>query len=163
MQVDVLLEPETQKPKSQDRVRASTPVKANQRIDREMVQRVWEYSRKPREEITARIEELDREWDIERALETKAGVLALSGLVLSVFKGRKWLALPAAVLAAMLQHSITRSSPPVHLLRTLGFRTRREIDAEKNALRMLRGDFDSLNKVSEGNHRAIEALRLNRS
>jgi hypothetical protein len=42
-------------------------------------------------------------------------------------------------------------------------RTRREIEAEKYALRMLRGDFDNLNSVSEETHRAIEALRLSRA
>ena len=42
-------------------------------------------------------------------------------------------------------------------------RTRREIEAEKNALRMLRGDFDKLESISEETHRAIEALRLSRA
>jgi len=44
----------------------------------------------------------------------------------------------------------------------MGIRTRREIDAEKYALRMLRGDFEKLQAVSETSHRAIEAVRLSR-
>ena len=44
-----------------------------------------------------------------------------------------------------------------------GYPTRREIESEKTALRMLRGDFDKLEAVSEETHRAIEALRLSRS
>ena len=41
-------------------------------------------------------------------------------------------------------------------------RTRREIEAEKYAMRLLRGDFDSLKDVADETHRAIEALRLSR-
>jgi hypothetical protein len=48
-------------------------------------------------------------------------------------------------------------------VRAAGVRTRREIEAEKTALRMLRGDFDKLEGVSEETHRAIEALRLSRA
>jgi hypothetical protein len=38
-----------------------------------------------REEITAHIYELDREWDIERRLQANASLLALSGIVLVTF------------------------------------------------------------------------------
>jgi hypothetical protein len=163
MQVDLLFErPMTAAPVS-DRVRLNTPKKFNDRIDEAMMKRVWDYARKSPEELSARIAELDREWDLERVLETGAGALALGGMALSVTKGRLWLILPASVLASLLQHCLTRKSPGATLLRGIGVRTRREIDAEKYALRMLRGDFDKFQEVSEENHRAIEALRVSRS
>jgi hypothetical protein len=162
MQVDALLErPALQAPVS-DRVRQNTPAEVNSRIEQATMKRVWDYAHKPREEITARIQQLDREWDLERVLETGAAGAALTGVVLSGVKSRVWLLLPAAVLASLLQHSITRRSTAVRLVRGLGIRTRREIEAEKYALRMLRGDFEKLQEVSETNHRAIEALRLSR-
>jgi hypothetical protein len=163
MQVDVLLDRPATEARTNDRVRRNTSPEVNNRIDQAMMKRVWEYAKKSREEISTRIGELDREWDVERVLETGAAGLSLGGVFLSILKGRRWLVLPAAVLASLLQHSLTRRSLPVQLIRGAGVRTRREIEAEKTALRMLRGDFDKLEAVSEETHRAIEALRLSRS
>ena len=160
--MDVLLQPAAQSPRKLDRVRNSTPSHVNCRIDQAMMKRIWNYARRSREEITARIEQLEREWDLERVLETNAAGLALSGVLLSAFSSRKWLLLPAAVLATLLQHSLTRTSAPVQLLRRLGIRTRREIESEKYAMRLLRGDFDNLKDISDETHRAIEALRMTR-
>ena len=163
MQLDVLLDRPPPEARTIDRVRLHTPPQVNQRLDQAMMKRVWDYAKKSRAEISARITELDREWDLERVLEAGAAGLSLGGVFLSILKGRRWLVLPAMVLASLLQHSVTRRSLPVQLVRSAGVRTRREIEAEKNALRMLRGDFDKLEAVSEETHRAIEALRLSRS
>lgn len=147
---------------TRDAVRNHSPARFNQRIDQAMMKRVWNYAHKSHDEISARIQELDREWDLERMLETGAGTLALSSVLLSRIKGRLWLLVSASTLALLLQHSLTRTSPLSDALRAFGVRTRREIDAEKNAMRMLRGDFDNFKSVSEESHRAIEALRLSR-
>ena len=163
MQVDVLLDRSAAENRTADRVRRNTAPQINQKIDQAMMKRVWEYAKKSRDEISARIAELDREWDVERVLETSAGALSLGGVLMSIARGRGWLLLPAGVLASMLQHSLTRKSCAVQLIRAAGVRTRREIEAEKYALRMLRGDFDKMQTVSEENHRAIEALRLSRA
>jgi hypothetical protein len=163
MQVDVLLDRPATEARTADRVRLNTPPQFNLKIDQAMMKRVWAYAKRSRAEITTRINELDREWDLERVLETGAAGLSLGGVVMSILKGRHWLVLPAAVLAALLQHSVTRRSLPVQLVRAAGVRTRREIESERTALRMLRGDFDKLEGVSEETHRAIEALRLSRA
>jgi hypothetical protein len=162
MQVDVLLERPGSEPRAQDRVRRNTPARFNQRIDEAMMKRVWEYSRRTPEQISEGIKELDAEWDIERVLETGAGSLAFSGVLLSGFRSRRWLVLSATFLGLLLQHSLTRKGALGKVLRAAGFRTRREIDAEKYALRMLRGDFEPLKSAAEESHRAIEALRLSR-
>ena len=171
MQVDVLMEkPGTNQPggarpsapSQTDQVRRHTPARFNQRIDEATMKRVWQYARQPPATLAARIQELDREWDLERILETGAGTLALSGVLMSGLKSRRWLLVSASVLTLLLQHSLTRTSPLSDALRAFGVRTRREIDAEKYAMRMLRGDFDNLKSVSEETHRAIEALRLSR-
>jgi hypothetical protein len=163
MQLDVLLDRPPPEARTSDRVRRNTSPRFNHRIDQATIKRVWNYAKKSRDEISARITELDREWDLERVLETGAAGLSLGGVLLSVAKGRRWLILPATVLASLLQHSLTRRSLPVQLVRSLGVRTRREIESEKYALRILRGDFDKLTDVSEETHRAIEALRLSRA
>jgi hypothetical protein len=91
--------------------------------------------------IDERIQELEREWDIERTLEANAATVALAGLVLGVAVDRRFLALPAAVSVFLLQHALQGWCPPLPLFRRLGIRTAREIHDEIIALRILRGDF----------------------
>lgn len=126
-----------------DRVRANTYKKINLKIDREIDARVREYAKKSSEEITRRIGELDREWDVERILETNASALAFTGLLLGVTQNRKWLILPGLVLPFLFQHAIQGWCPPLPILREMGVRTRQEIDREKYALKVLRGDFSN--------------------
>ncbi|MGV3772945.1 MAG: hypothetical protein ACO1QB_08590, partial [Verrucomicrobiales bacterium] len=142
--------------------RAHTRPQYNHKIDQDTMKRIWFYSTQSKEVITRRIDQLDCEWDLERILETNAASAALTGLALGMFRSRGWLLIPACVMSFLLQHSMTRKSLPVQMLRKLGIRTRREIEAEKYALKLLRGDFDVIKTVSEDTHRAIEALKLTR-
>jgi hypothetical protein len=82
-----------------------------------------------------RLDELDREWDIERYVETLAPSLTLLGLGLAVTVNRKWLALPFVVQAFFLQHALQGWCPPIPILRRLGVRTADEINDERNAIR----------------------------
>ena len=125
-----------------DRVRAHTSSEVNREIDESIRRRVKAYARKSQGAITNRIEELDREWDIERTLELNASSIALTGLMLGVTKNRKWLIIPGIVLPFLFQHAVQGWCPPLPLLRRLGFRSREEIDREKYALKALRGDFE---------------------
>lgn len=88
--------------------------------------------------IERRLKELDREWDIERALEANAATVALIGLGLGASVDRKWFLLPAVVAGFLLQHAIQGWCPPVPVLRRLGFRTQGEIEYERDALRSAR-------------------------
>lgn len=162
MQVEELLDRPRRAARPRDKVRRYTPARLNHRIDQAMMKRVMQYARKSREELSARIEQLDREWDLERFVEAGAGTLALTGVLMSGLKSRRWLFVSAVTLGALLQHSVTRRSLPVKALRAVGIRTRREIESEKYALRILRGDFDNVRSAGEESHRAIEALRLSR-
>ena len=65
----------------------------------------------------------------------------LVGLGLGAFVDRRWLLLPAAVAAILLQHAVQGWCPPVPVMRRLGIRTQAEIQEEIDALRVLRGDF----------------------
>ncbi|MCF7203465.1 hypothetical protein [Pseudomonas oligotrophica] len=123
-----------------DRVRSSTAATLNREIDRRTDDNIEHYSRLDAPAIRQRIEQLEREWDVERVLEVNASTLALSGLVLGLTVNRKWLALPAVVLPFLLQHGLQGWCPPLPILRHLGVRTRGEIDREKFAL------FDALER-----------------
>lgn len=127
-----------------DRVRANTAPETLREIDSTIEQRIRFYSRQPREVLSQRITELEREWDVERYLETNASSLALTGLVLGLTKSRGFLLLTGGVLSFLLMHGIQGWCPPLPLLRKLGIRTRSEIDREKFALKILRGDFQDL-------------------
>jgi hypothetical protein len=120
-----------------DRVRHSTAPEVNREIDRRTNNNIRRYANSSEEVIHRRIEELDREWDIERTLEVKASTLALTGLLLGVTVNRKWLILPATVLSFLLQHGLQGWCPPLPILRKMGVRTRGEIDREKYELKAL--------------------------
>ena len=126
-----------------DTVRANTDPEVNQKIDSTIEERIRFYATQPRETISKRIEELEQEWDIERFLETNAAGIALGGVVFGLVS-KKWLLLSATVLGFLLQHAIQGWCPPIPLLRKFGIRTRREIDREKYALKILRGDFQAM-------------------
>jgi hypothetical protein len=124
-------------PTSADRVRHSTAADVNREIDRQTNSNIRRYANSSEEVINRRIEELDKEWDVERALEVNASTLALTGLLLGVTINRKWLVLPGVVLSFLLQHGLQGWCPPLPLLRRLGVRTRSEIDREKYELKAL--------------------------
>jgi hypothetical protein len=143
----------TQNVLSHDLVRDKTAAPVNRRIEDAMRDRILIYANKSPEEISRRIAELEDEWDIERWLECNASALSFGGLVFSIFGGKKWLLVPAVVLPMLFYHAVNGWCPPIPLLRRLGIRTQREIDAEIYALRLLRGDFDG------GDNRAQRALK----
>lgn len=128
-------------PKTTHRVTKNTAADVNQEIRRRTEERVAYYAAAGPEAIARRLDELDREWDIERTLEANAATISLVGLTLGAAVDRKWFVLPAVVAGFLLQHAIQGWCPPVPVLRRLGFRTASEIDAERYALKALRGDF----------------------
>ncbi|HRO15521.1 MAG TPA: hypothetical protein PLL33_10845 [Paracoccus sp. (in: a-proteobacteria)] len=127
-------------PATTERVRAHTADEINRRLRDEAVSRLVHLAAHPGR-IGARLKELDREWDIERALETNASALAFAGVALGAAVDRRWLVLPALVTGFLFQHATQGWCPPLPVLRRLGFRTQAEIEAERHALKALRGDF----------------------
>ncbi len=84
--------------------------------------------------IQARLAELDREWDIERAIEAHAATALIVGSALGFGVHRAFLAVPLAVGAFLLQHAVHGWCPPLPVLRRMGFRTEREIEEERERL-----------------------------
>jgi hypothetical protein len=144
-----------------DRVRSNTATQVNERIDAEIAERVKFYAEQPANRISQRIRELEKEWSMERLLETNASTLALMGIVLAATANKKWLWLSGGVLGFLLLHGVQGWCPPLPALRRLGVRTRGEIDKEKYALKTLRGDLDEVaeqKKAKASPQSLIEAL-----
>ncbi len=125
---------------TRNRVPLHSSEQDNRRIRRTLLANVA-YFAEHRDQISGRLDELDEEWDIERAIEANAAVVGFTGIALAAGYSRRWLALPALVTSFLLQHAIQGWCPPVPILRKLGFRTSSEIEEERRALKALRGDF----------------------
>lgn len=128
-------------PSTVERVPLHSAERANEKIRQRTDENVQRYRAAGPAAIEHRLAELDREWDIERALEANAAIAALIGVALGATADRRWFALPAVVAGFLLQHAVQGWCPPVPIFRRLGFRTEREIDRERYALKALRGDF----------------------
>ncbi len=129
-----------QLPKTTERVARHTASRTNERIAERTREMVWRLGGRP-DDIAGRLDELDREWDVERALEANAATIALAGLGLGATVDRRFFALPAVVAGFLLQHALQGWCPPLPVLRRLGVRTADEINQERFALKALRGDF----------------------
>ena len=149
-----------------ERVRKNTPEQINKKLDKKTTENILYYSTLPADAIENRLEELDKEWDIERVLELNASVLALGGLVFSFFRGPRWLILPAVVTSFLSQHAIQGWCPPLPLFRLMGYRTRKEIERERYSLREvldnLMGDeeLEQLLASAEGRNEEDSGVRL---
>lgn len=149
-------------PTTIDRVPLNTAQAVNSRIERATGERLRRCAGNPLL-IERRLRELDREWDIERVLETNASALAFLGLVLGSAVNRRWLFVPAAVTAFLFQHAVQGWCPPLPVLRRMGVRTSREIEIERVALKILRGDFDERLVPVGSRRRSDDAIRIARA
>lgn len=127
-------------PATSQRVHQHTSESVNQQIREEMESRIARYRHASVQEINQRIRELDQEWDTERTLEANAATLSLVGCILAATTDRRWVFLPMAVSAFLLQHAVQGWCPPLPVIRRLGVRTMREIDEERHALTKMRSD-----------------------
>ncbi len=126
-------------PATTERVPRHTAENVNRQIHSETERNVAHYATGGPGAIECRLSELEREWDIERALEANAAVASLIGLTLGATVNRKWFLCPAIVAGFLLQHAVQGWCPPVPIFRRLGFRTQSEIDRERYALKAARG------------------------
>ena len=145
-------------PTSAERVAQHTTDQSEKAIRRQAEVSIAYYMEHP-EQIERRLEELDEEWDVERTLQLNSSALSLLGLSLGIIGSRKWLLLPLAVQGFFLQHGLQGWCPPLPILRRLGIRTQAEIEAERYALKALRGDLATVTAGgdSEATHQAVRA------
>lgn len=126
-------------PPQDDPSRVSSSEHVNARIDRETRGALTEIGDDPGA-IRARLAELDREWHLDRALIASfavLGSLTAWGAMRSLRREGRLGAVGALFwtqLGFLLYHSIRGWCPPVAVLRRFGYRTAREISAERVTL-----------------------------
>jgi hypothetical protein len=127
-----------------DRVRSHTAAAVLRRIDDDTSAHLLQYADAPPDVVAARLTELDREWDTDRAIELEASLMGLAGVALGAFVRPAFRAIPAVVAGAVLLHATAGIYPLLPIFRRLGLRTAREIARERYALKALRGDFAAM-------------------
>ncbi len=116
-----------------DRVRDRTSSRMNEKIAEQTMHHVDTTVAAGRDAVIARLHELDREWSVDRALMANFAVLGGTTFALSQkFRGWRWVT--ASQLAFLMMHALIGWCPPLPAFRALGFRTSREIAAERFAL-----------------------------
>jgi hypothetical protein len=139
-------------PSSRSRVPRHTQRADQRSIDEATNTRLQQAAGSPRR-IDQRLQELEREWDIERAIELNASSLAFAGITAGALHDKRWLILSALVTGFLFQHAVQGWCPPVPVLRKLGFRTLAEIEQERNALKAIRGDYRQVTRSSSQRRR----------
>ena len=141
-----------------DRARRHTAHSVLRRIEDDTLDHLMEVEQKP--ETTRRcLEALDTEWDIDRTIEAEAATVGLLGLALGTFVRPGFLAMPAAVGAAVFLFGTRGIYPLLPIFRRLGIRTAREIERERYAVKALRGDFDAMAQEGQPGSGAQSAER----
>lgn len=125
------------------RVEEHTAPPINRKNRKQIEESIAKFSSGDPVAIEDRLQSLEREWDIERTLQTNFAIVSLVGLALGAFYDKRWLALTSGAAAFMVQHSLQGWCPPLAALRRLGVRSAREIEDEVFALKALRGDFQN--------------------
>jgi hypothetical protein len=138
------------------RVPVNTAAEVNERIRRDTEKRLAYYAAHP-ELIDQRLAELDREWDVERLIEVEAPTMSLTGLLLGMTLGRKWLVIPLFAQSMVFLHALQGWYPLLPLFRRMGIRTEREIAIERYALKAMRGDFKEV--VADQPEKALQVTR----
>lgn len=139
---------------------------ASGEIDRRVEQAIGaqlRYCAGNRRRIARRLRELDEEWDLESVLESQASVVAALGTMTGAVVNRRVPALPVSMTASLVRLAANSLLPVVPLLRRLGLRTSREIEIERLALLILRGDVSAFPAAPGGRRPAGGAIRLLRS
>jgi hypothetical protein len=123
-----------------DRVRRMSTESANRKIDADTRDAIARTEAGGRLAIERRLAEIQQEWDIDRVLMLNFGVLVFAQLV-AARKDRRWLWGPLVQTPFLVMHAIAGWCPPSLWFRPLGFRTRFEIQAEREALLKRLGDL----------------------
>ncbi|MGV3742468.1 MAG: hypothetical protein ACO1NO_09195 [Burkholderiaceae bacterium] len=124
------------------RVEINTSPAVNQKFDEQLQENLSRYLDADRATIDRRLAELDREWNVERFIETEAPLMIGLGIALGMTRGRKWFGLSAMAASMVILHGVQGWYPLLPIFRRLGVRSQNEIEEERTALRVLRGDHE---------------------
>lgn len=126
----------------EDPIREVSPSRVNANIDRETLRHLEEMKDSSPEEIEERVDALAWEYDVSCASTLTFASLGLAGLALTKVH-RGFLAVPLIANGLLVWENLPLRLPSVvtPLFRLFGFRSRTEIERERHALKMIRGDY----------------------
>lgn len=124
-----------------DIIRERTPAFINKEIDAQTLRHLDRYRHASAEEIEERLKMLDRQWDVESVVAMTGAVVSIGGLLLGM-RNRKLLAIPMIAQGLVLSHSLPIPDPVTPIFRAFGLWSRHEIERERHALKLLRGDYE---------------------
>lgn len=123
---------------------------SSETINRQIAERtnanIERYRNADRVAIEQRLKALDREWNIERAIELEAPLMIATGALLARYRDKRWAGLSAFAASMLLFHSFQGWYPLIPIFRRMGIRTANEIANEREALKAIRGDHQSIIK-----------------
>jgi hypothetical protein len=132
-----------------DAVRERTSERANRRIDRQTLGAIEQVLDSP-DDIRARLAELDREWNVDRALMLNFAILGTATATLAMRNLRTtgrlggWGALFFTQMGFLAYHAVRRWCPPMPVFRRFGVRSEHEIAAERVALEKRLAELEEL-------------------
>jgi hypothetical protein len=123
-----------------ERVANNTSEEYRQQFEQQLRQNISRYMHADRQTIDRRIEELDREWNLERAIELEAPSMIALGVVLGLTHNRKWFGLSVFAASMVILHNTQGWYPLLRVFQRMGMRSQNDIEQERQALRVLRKD-----------------------
>ena len=116
-----------------DRVRHMSTNQANRAIDEHTRESIEGATEGGRAAIQDRLVALQKEWDIDRVLMVNFAAVVFAQLV-AARRDRRWLWGPLVQTPFLMMHATLGWCPPSLWFRPMGFRTRFEIQAEREEL-----------------------------
>jgi hypothetical protein len=136
--------------------------KSRKEADRDTARSIRYYSSRPIHFVNKRIEELTEEIPLEALVYRGGAILSIVSLTLLLLRHKykaAW-ALAVATAALQLQYSYQGRTGLTDILRKRGYRSRKEIEAEKYSLEAIRGDFAAFSELSDPIERARKCLDM---
>ena len=101
-----------------------------------------QFGRNP-EAIQNRIQELEKEWDLERVYELNSTFSELDGTLLGKILNKNHTKLPFSTITVLTQEKGESWNAPISHFKSLGYRSAEEIEAEKQALKALKEEIEA--------------------
>ncbi len=143
-------------------VSVETGARPRKEVDRATARSIQFYSSRPPEFVSRRIEELKEEIPLEALVYRGGAALTIAGVTLLLLRRKiraAWI-LTVVIAALQLQYSYRGRNALIEILRRRGYRSRKEIEAEKYSLEALRGDFAAFSELSDPIERARRCLDM---
>jgi hypothetical protein len=143
-------EPKTESPVADNQALLRMARETNRGIKKGTERRAPQLAGQPGR-IQHRLEQLEREWDVQQALAASAAVLSVTGLLLGLRRHRAYFALPALAAVFVAQQARQGWCPLYPILRVFRFRPAEEIERERAAIGDLRNELPASQTGKAGN------------